>query len=83
MRSRYILLADTPELKKGAIVQEDCDNGDQDFTVISHQWDQKQDSELIQYSRNVVTESPEWFEKVDLLWLTQTQIEKVKKLLKI
>lgn len=81
MRARYILLKDTPELKKGAIVEEKCDNGDQEFATISTEWNQKEDQGSTLYSRKVVMESPEWFAKVDVLWLTMEQIEKVKKFL--
>ena len=84
MRRRFILLKDTFELKKGAILEEACDEGTQDFILLS-----KDKAKFDTTNRNpewyreLVINNPKWFEEVGLLWLTQKQIEKVKKLLKI
>lgn len=84
MRARYMLLKDSPELKKGAIMEEMCDDHTQQFKVISKEWDQKESMQYeCSYDRKVVTEQPDWFQKVSLLWLTKEQMAKVKKILKI
>lgn len=80
-RKRYILLKDTPELRANAIVEEICDNGDQDYAVISKDWCQKDDQNQTQYTRKVVMESPDWFEEITPLYLTKKQFEKVKQLI--
>lgn len=68
MKKQYILLKDTPELKKGAIMQEMCPNGDQDFVCINPleflQKEEDKNDGHCQYSRNVVVNSPEWFEEI-------------------
>lgn len=80
-RKRYVLLKDTPELKAGAMVEEMCDNGDQEYRVISAEWDQTDDQGRIVYSRKVVMEQPEWFEEITPLYLTKKQLAKIKKYL--
>lgn len=83
MRARYILLKDTPELKKGAVLEEECDEGNQGFECITPEHFVTKGQRECHYNRLVVTTQPQWFEKVSLLWLTKNQIDKVKKLLKI
>jgi hypothetical protein len=83
MRKRYILLKDTPEVKAGAILEEECDEGTQDFKVIEG----KNPLELetgrrVIYYRKFVIKQPEWFQEVQQLWLTPEEITKVKKILK-
>lgn len=63
-RKRYRLLKDSPELKRGAIMEEDCDDGDQGFSCITKDSIKKDDQGGTGYSRKVVTESPKWFEEV-------------------
>lgn len=82
MKKRYRLLKDTPELKAGAIVEEKCEDGTQDFTCIN----EKEFGNLglqpgYYFSRKLVMEQPEWFEEIGLLWLTIEQIKKVKELI--
>lgn len=82
MRKRYVLLKDTPELKAGAIVEEMCDDGDQPYRVISHEWDQQASQSGVQYNRDVVMEQPEWFEEVHTIgYLTKKQYDKLMKLI--
>lgn len=35
MRRRFVLLKDTPEAKAGALMEEKCDSGNQDFACIN------------------------------------------------
>lgn len=64
----YILLKNTPELKKGAIMREMCPDGDQDFICINQkeflQKEEDKENGICQYSRFVVMNSPEWFEEI-------------------
>ena len=83
MKSRYILLKDTPEVKAGAIFEEDCDDGTQGFSLLDKSIMLFNDQSGVSYSRKTVIGQPSWFKKVDVLWLTEDQIKKVKKLLKI
>lgn len=80
-RQRYILLKDTPELRKGAVLEEDCDDGDQGFTVVSQEWNQQQDQISVGYTRETVTNAPEWFTELTVLYVTKQQLNKVKDVL--
>jgi len=65
MRKVYILLKDTPELKKGAVLREKCDDGDQDFECINMSTKQKfKNQNACVYDRKVVMRQPEYFEEV-------------------
>ena len=80
--TRYRLLKDSPELKKGAIVELKDDK----YIPISPKWDQIPISEkitCISYNTRYVTELPEWWEKVELCWFNSKQIEKIKEFLGI
>ena len=86
MRKKYILLEDSPELKKGAILEEKCDDGNQGFKCISgvtHDKHKDIDWDEVSYSRNTVIKSPKWFGEIKTLDLTPEQYTKVKKFLKI
>ncbi len=80
MRKKYILLKETPELKKGAIVTEDCDGGDQGFSS-AHEYFKFDDQEECSYTRKVVMGNPEWFQEVDVCYFTKEQIRKIKRVL--
>lgn len=86
-RETYRLLKDTPELKKGAIVQEMCDDGTQDFRSINDS-DMKFDgnTDYTIYDRKAVESQPEWFERVypatETAWLNKEEIKKFKEFLK-
>lgn len=81
MRRRFKLLKDSPELKAGAILEENCDNGDQDFTVISKEWSKVADQGLTYYTRKTVIDQPEWFEEQHPVYLPMALYEKLKTLL--
>ncbi len=79
MRKTFILLKDTPELRKGAILQEDCDAGDQDFSCINKGHIKMKDQDGTSYSRDVVMKQPNWFEEVEMLPIRKSDALKVKK----
>lgn len=76
-RKKYILLKDTPELKKGAILEEMCDDGTQDFTVTEGIYSEESDRGKITFSRKVVMKQPNWFEEVTLWHLTKAEVKKL------
>lgn len=79
MRKRYILLKDTPELKKGAIVEEACDDGTQHFVVISGEhFDPGERIRDYWYPRSVVLDQPKWFEEIIIFNIRKSQVDKVK-----
>jgi hypothetical protein len=86
MRKLYRLLKDSPELKKDAILQEDCDNGDQGFSILTKEYLKHSDQGGLSYSRKTVMNSPEWFEEVfdlsKIFYVTKSELDKVKELLK-
>lgn len=89
MRQRYRLLKDTALIKAGAIIEENCDDGTQDFAYRDTEHLQNQECGYRNYSnamftfpRRVVENSPEWFEKVTLVELSISEIAKLGKILK-
>lgn len=83
-RQRYRLLRDTPELRAGAIVEEQCDNGDQGYICISPS-DRFDDSTDVIYTRKVVMENPKYFEEVFSLQdfnLNRKEVDALMKLLR-
>lgn len=84
MRETYILLKDSPELKKGALIQEECDDGDQDFRCINEpEYKKEKDDDVdILYSRAVVENNPDWFQKVIVVTVSVDEKKKIEKLLK-
>ena len=85
MKKQYILLKDSPELKKGAILVEEYDEGNQDFNCLDRSsWKQKDiDFEEVVYSRNTIMKNPDWFQEIYPVYLTKEQLKKVEKLLGI
>ena len=83
MKKRYILLKDSPELKKGAILEEKCDTGNQGFDCINtNEYQTFGDHGGISYSRKAVMESPDWFEELSQGWFTLEQMKKIKEFFK-
>ena len=64
MKKKYILLKDTPELIKGAILEEQCEDGTQGFIAINEEDWKFDDNNLICYSRKTVMEQPLYFKKL-------------------
>lgn len=83
MRKRYILLKESPEFEKGAVFEEQCDDGTQDFDCITPDKRKEDVRSSAYYDREVVIDQPDWFQEVEVLWLPSDQIKKVKKILKI
>lgn len=89
-RATYRLKKETAEYKKDALFQEDCDDGDQDFTLL----DESQD--LVKYKycdgalpttipRGAIVGEPTYFERVYLAtetYLTKEEMAALKEFLK-
>lgn len=89
-RRTFRLLKATPELKKGALVQEACDDGDQNYVSLGREYlteqaagdfDQYFNDGHIAFSRDTVEKQPNWFEEVEMHWVTKT-VHTVKKVTK-
>ena len=86
---RYRLLKDSYEVKKGAIFEEYCENGDQDFKCDKKYFkhaDAKEQWATLTLTRNTVMKSPEWFERIYTfcdIEITETQKQKLLKLIGI
>ncbi len=78
MRKVYILLKDTPELYKGAVLQEQCNDGTQDFECISEESEKFTNTTSV-FDRVVVIKSPEWFRKATLSEMGNIFIKKFAK----
>lgn len=85
-RRTFRLLKDTPEVGKGALVQEACDDGNQEYVLLDGEFlSDATDSDyhdyfdsLPNFSRNTVEDQPDWFEEVEMHWLAKVA-RKVKK----
>lgn len=62
-RRTFRLLKETYEYKKGALFQEMCDDGDQDFEILGKSA-LKYDTVANVIARSVVTSESKWFEEV-------------------
>lgn len=86
MRRQFILLKESPELKKGAILIEACDNGDQDFECkdkesIKH-YKLKKGDRYIAFDRVVVLKENDWFEEIVMIPVKKSAAKKAEKLIK-
>lgn len=83
MRKRYILLKETYHLKKGAIFEEQCDDGTQDFDLITREsYKSKKSSSNVCVDRDLIS-NPKWFEEVVPFYVPSKQVARVKKILKL
>jgi hypothetical protein len=71
MRKTYKLLKDLPEHRKGLVVQEACDDGDQEYVSLTHDASIVVDDyarffgdNVIKFSRKAVEDQPQWFVEV-------------------
>lgn len=84
-RRTFRLLKDTPEVSKGALFQEACDDGDQEYILLDHSYIVPDDYfdfyKSISFSRETVEEQPAWFEEVEMHWLAKATrtVKKVTK----
>lgn len=83
MRKRYRLLKDTPELKAGAIVEEDCEDGTQGFTAIDRGFLVSERQKACAFTREVVIDQPDWFEEIIALYIPANKMKAVNKILGI
>lgn len=84
-RRTFRVIKDTPEFKKGALLQEMCDDGDQDYTLLTHEYAVDKDQYTFQYTRVVVEKNPKFFVEVFPIvpeWGTKEEVAKFKKFLK-
>lgn len=94
MKQKYILLKDTPELKKGAVFIEECSDGTQDFEVKYNKANEKfftvkmNNCDSIIYDRKVVKFS-KWFREIEIITIkgkdievSREQLKKIKKIIK-
>lgn len=63
-RRTFKLIKDTPTLTKGAILQEACDDGTQEYVLLSSDFDKDHGSQPSIYNRALVEEQPSWFVEV-------------------
>lgn len=82
MRKRYRLLKDTPAVKKGAIYEEECEDGTQPFRCITPEYVKFKGYEDHRFStREVIENNPEWFERVEPLYVPASKLAKVREIL--
>lgn len=83
-RRTFRLTKETADLKKGAILQEKCDDGDQDYTVLDEsfiKYENEEGRKVVEYPRGAVEKEPKWFEEVLPLteaWGTKEELKAFK-----
>lgn len=86
-RRTFRLLKDTPDLKKGTLFQEACDDGDQEYVVLNikdsfifDDWNKYFQNPKSSHSRDTVEKQPQWFEEVfqpqTKEWLTAEELQR-------
>ena len=88
MKKKYVLLKDAPDLRKGAILEEDCEDGDQDYhcydkkyiVAWTKEWGNNEWGVL--YGREVVEAQPDWFEEICYVEVPKKHFAKVQKFVK-
>lgn len=63
-RRTYRLIKELPGLKKGAVLQEQCDDGDQPYELLDKGYFKHDDQSAELYSRMTVENEPKFFEEV-------------------
>lgn len=79
MRKQYISIKETPELEIGAILIEDCDQGNQGFSTdglkgVKFPKDSTQGT-AVKFARQVVMKQPQFFEEVVAVTVPKRQKE--------
>lgn len=81
-RRTFRLLKETDLLKKGTIFQEQCDDGDQPYEVISQDsYKFERAAHQTVRSRGAIENNPKWFEEVfpaSEVWLTKDELKSFK-----
>lgn len=80
-RRTFKLTKELPELAKGALVQEKCDDGDQDYTVLDQSFIKYEDEhgrKTVTYPRKAVEDEPNYFVEVfavEPAYMTQDELD--------
>jgi len=80
-RRTFKLTKELPELTKGALVQEKCDDGDQDYTVLDQSFIKYEDEhgrKTVTYPRKAVEGEPNYFVEVfavEPAYMTQDELD--------
>lgn len=80
-RRTFKLTKELPELIKGALVQEKCDDGDQDYTVLDQSFIKYEDEhgrKTVTYPRKAVEDEPNYFVEVfavEPAYMTQDELD--------
>ncbi len=85
LKPRYILLKESPELKKGAILEANgcIENGNYKYNCKDlKSLKNAQIGDYVEYGKDRVEKQPKWFKKVSPLWITDKELKKIKKFLK-
>lgn len=80
-RRTFRLLKETPTLKKGAIFQEQCDDGTQPYSLIEDDHKKANIGEGVIQDRSLVEDQPKWFVevfKVTPEYMNATELEQWK-----
>ncbi|OCC19432.1 hypothetical protein AS590_25905 [Prescottella equi] len=81
-RRTFKLTKELPELAKGALVQEKCDDGDQDYTVLDQSFIKYEDEhgrKTVTYPRKAVEDEPSYFVEVfavEPAYMTQDELDR-------
>ena len=82
-RRTFKLLKDTPTVRKGALLQEDCDDGTQPYSFLSSNFNKTDSITLGKITdRSLVEEQPQWFVevfKVTPEYMTQLELDQWNK----
>jgi len=78
MKKRYILLKDSVEYKKGAVFEEMCEDGTQDFRCINKKYTKLPVGSNWTYPRKLVTNQEDWFIELKPVWTRVKFFKKVK-----
>ncbi len=85
MKKKYILLKETPDLKKGTIVEEECEDKDQNYKVIDkkfYKFPKYYKDITLYFQRDEVEKQPDWFQEICQVEVPKRQLAKVKAFVK-
>ena len=78
-RRTFKQLKDTPKIRKGALWQEQCEDGTQPYEMITPEYDRSENKQtLVESTRSIVEEQPSWFVevfKVEPEYMTREQLD--------
>lgn len=78
-RRTFKLLKDTPDVKKGALYQEQCDDGTQPYELLTKGNHTDGDASSVYVTRSIVEDQPQWFVevfKVTPEYMTKNELDK-------